>query len=153
MTVKDCIHQFMHFVASLSTFSKICWLISLTAFVITIACVIYVGCAANANSSLISNSVVADSQNGEKLKFYENKKSHYAILREYWKRQRLLVILFVIADIFTCLSVILMIFNFANIITATLLIFLDLLLINVIDKNELKLKELRKIEKTIKMIQ
>ena len=97
--------------------------------------------------------VVADSQNGEKLKFYENKKSHYAILREYRKRQRLLVILFVIAAIFTCLSVILMIFNFANIITATLLLFLDLLLINVIDKNELKLKELRKIEKTIKMIQ
>lgn len=98
-------------------------------------------------------SVVADSQNGEKLKFYENEKGHYAILREYRKRQRLLVILFVIADIFTCLSVILMIFNFANIITATLLVFLDLLLINVIDKNELKLKELRKIEKTIKMIQ
>ena len=97
--------------------------------------------------------VVADSQNGEELKFYENEKGHYAILREYRKRQRLLVILFVIADIFTCLSVILMIFNFANIITATLFVFLDLLLINVIDKNELKLKELRKIEKTIKMIQ
>ena len=58
MTVKDCIHQFMHFVASLSTFSKICWLISLTAFVITVACVIYVGCAANANSSLISKIVI-----------------------------------------------------------------------------------------------
>ena len=44
-------------------------------------------------------------------------------------------------------------FNFANIITVTLFVFLDLLLINVIDKNELKSKELRKIEKTIKMIQ
>lgn len=101
-------------------------------------------------------SVVADSQNGEKLKFYENKKGHYGILKEYRKRQRLLVILFVIADIFTCLSVALMIFNFfnfANIITVTLFVFLDLLLINVIDKNELKSKELRKIEKTIKMIQ
>lgn len=98
-------------------------------------------------------SVVADYQNGEKLKFYENKKGHYAILKEYRKRQRLLVILFVIAAIFTCLSATLMIFNFANIITTILLVFLDLLLINVIDKNELKLKELRKIEKTIKMIQ
>lgn len=98
-------------------------------------------------------SVVADYQNGEKLKFYESKKGHYAILKEYRKRQRLLVILFVIAATFTCLSATLMIFNFANIITATLLVFLDLLLINVIDKNELKLKELRKIEKTIKMIQ
>lgn len=100
--------------------------------------------------------VVADSQNGEKLKFYESKKGHYAILKEYRKRQRLLVILFVIAVIFTYLSaalMIFMIFNFANIITTTLLVFLDLLLINVIDKNELKLKELRKIEKIIKMIQ
>lgn len=58
MTVKECIYRFMHFVTSLSTFSKICWLISLTAFVITVACVIYVGCAANANSSLISKIVI-----------------------------------------------------------------------------------------------
>lgn len=54
MTVKECVHQFVHLVASLSTFSKICWLISLTAFVIAVACVIYIGYAANANSSLIS---------------------------------------------------------------------------------------------------
>lgn len=58
MTVKDCIYRFMHFVASLSTFSKICWLISLTAFVITIACTIYGRYAGNTNLSLSSKFVI-----------------------------------------------------------------------------------------------
>lgn len=57
MTVKECIYRFMHFVASLSTFSKICWLISLTAFAIAITCSIYDRCAVNANSSLINKIV------------------------------------------------------------------------------------------------
>lgn len=51
--------------------------------------------------------VVADSQNGEKLKFYENKKSHCTTLKEYQKRHILLVILFMIMATFMCLSTLL----------------------------------------------
>ena len=91
--------------------------------------------------------VVADSQNGEKLKFYENKKSHYATLKEYQKRHILLVILFMIMATFMCLSTTFMT------ITMILIVFSSFSIADAIVKDKSKLEELRKIKKAIKMIQ
>ena len=91
--------------------------------------------------------VVADSQNGEKLKFYENKKSHYATLKEYQKRHILLVILFMIMTTFMCLSTTFMT------ITMILIVFSSFSIADAIVKDKSKLEELRKIKKAIKMIQ
>lgn len=91
--------------------------------------------------------VVADSQNGENLKFYENKKSHYATLKEYQKRHILLVILFMTMATFMCLSTTFMT------ITMILIVFSSFSIADAIVKDKSKLEELRKIKKAIKMIQ
>lgn len=97
--------------------------------------------------AVLGFSVVANSQNGEKLKFYENKKSHYATLKEYQKRHILLVILFMIMATFMCLSTTFMT------ITMILIVFSSFSIADAIVKDKSKLEELRKIKKAIKMIQ
>lgn len=91
--------------------------------------------------------VVADYQNGEKLIIYKEGVSHYAALKSEQKRSRLLVVLFIIMVILTGLSLIL-----TGFITSILFAFLTIKLSADIDEHKHKLKELRKIEKTIVMI-
>lgn len=96
--------------------------------------------------------VVADYQNGEKLIIYKEGVSHYAALKSEQKRSRLLVVLFIIMVILTGLSLILMFYHFTGFITSILFAFLTIKLSADIGEHKHKLKELRKIEKTITMI-
>lgn len=97
--------------------------------------------------------VIADCQNGEKLKFYKNKISHYKILKGYQKRYRLLMILFILMIILAFLSVGLAFWHISFCILSIILSFTAFTVGFYAATNKRKSKGLKKIEETLQMIQ
>lgn len=97
--------------------------------------------------------VIADCQNGEKLKFYKNKISHYKILKGYQKRYRLFMVLFILMIILAFLSVGLAFLHISFCILSFILSFAAFTIGFYAAINKEKSKDLKKIKETLQMIQ